>query len=93
MDALALAPALGVDVAATVGRALHALRRAAAVRVQAAWRRHRARRRHRAWRDGPLGLWLERLEELAGPALAGDTDRVHFVGRSWDLATRRWVVV
>ena len=88
MDALALAPALGVDVAATVGRALHALRRAAAaVRLQAAWRQHRARC---WWRDGPLGSWLD---EIAGPALAGDTDRVHFVGRSWDLATRRWVVV
>ena len=52
----ALAPALGVDAASLVGRALHARRvREAATRVQAAWRGRRARR---AYLRRMVGLWV-----------------------------------
>ena len=47
--ALALAPVLGADVAATIGRVLR--RGEAATALQTAWRRHHAQRR--AW-----GLWV-----------------------------------
>ena len=52
--ATALAPALGVDVAARVGRSLHEQRVEAATRVQTAWREKRAYRRHF------VGLWCSR---------------------------------
>ncbi|MDC0525503.1 hypothetical protein OAO87_00795 [bacterium] len=44
--ATALAPALGVDMGALVGRSLHEQRVEATTRVQTAWREKRAYRRH-----------------------------------------------
>jgi hypothetical protein len=50
MAALALAPVLGVDVAAMIGRVLW--RGEAATALQTAWRRHRAQRR-------AFSLWVK----------------------------------
>ena len=64
--ALALAPVLGADVAATIGRVLR--RGEAATALQTAWRRHHAQRR--AW-----GLWVRaqqgRVEFRVGAARVG----------------------
>ena len=57
MQALALAPVLGVDAAALVGVEVSALRRAAAsIAVQAAWRGRRGR--VRAMRQREMILWF-----------------------------------
>ena len=95
----ALAPALGVDAASLVGRALHARRvREAATRVQAAWR---GRRAQRAYLQRMARLWLGMRDEL-GPTprafvqlamrgwrvMATDTDAVYGVS----AAGTPWVV-
>ena len=92
----ALAPALGVDAASLVGRALHARRvQEAATRVQAAWRGRRAQRAYlrrmaRLWLGGNYG----RMRDELGPTprafvqlamrgwrvMAVDTDTVLGVG-------------
>lgn len=81
--ATALAPALGIDAAALVGRSLHTQQRvAAAARVQAAWRETRAYRRRF------VALWLSLSSEqrnreeqrlarvLGGRVLAMETDGI-----------------
>jgi hypothetical protein len=99
----ALAPALGVDAASLVGRALHARRvREAATRVQAAWRGRRARhlrRIARLWLGANYGMMRDELGptprafvQLAlrgGRVTAVDTDAVLGVG----AAGTPWIVV
>jgi hypothetical protein len=91
MQALALAPVIGIDAAALVGVELSALRRAAAaIAMQAAWRGQRGRvttvlraaRRGRRGRVTAMSrrAMLEMMRSLGYELLASvDTDAAYFV--------------
>ena len=91
-----MAPALGVDAASLVGRALHEWRvQEAATRVQAAWRGRRAQRAYlrrmaNRWLGANYGRMRDvlrprprayvQLAMLGGRVTAADTDAVLGVG-------------
>ena len=105
MEAMAaLAPALGVDAAALVGRAAHAERtREAATRLQAAWRGWRTQRAYlrlavQLWSSwimammraelDPRPLARARARVVLGRVLTMDTDAV----QGTSAASTPWVV-